>query len=153
MKHISVPVVISLLLVSPILAADYLRDVKPLLEHKCFACHGAIKQQAGLRLDTAAALKRGGDSGETLTPGKPDESLLIGVMTGEAGFRMPPENDGSPLTEKEIELVRQWIADGAVAPANEQSQADPKLWWSYRPIVRPNIPDVAERSVDRTTRA
>ncbi len=151
MKHISVPVVISLLLVSPILAADYLRDVKPLLEHKCYACHGAIKQQAGLRLDTAAALKRGGDSGETLTPGKPDESLLIGVMTGEAGFRMPPENDGSPLTEKEIELVRQWIADGAVAPANEQSQADPKLWWSYRPIVRPNIPDVAEREWCRTS--
>lgn len=150
MNHLSFPVAMILLFASSSVAADYLRDVKPLLEHKCYACHGAIKQQAGLRLDTATALKQGGDSGTTVTTEKPDESLLIGVITGEAGFRMPPENEGSPLTENEVELVRQWIADGAVAPADELPQTDPKLWWSYRPIVRPDVPNVAKREWCRT---
>ena len=44
-------------------AIDYLRDVKPLLQTRCYACHGALKQQAGLRLDTAVSILRGGESG------------------------------------------------------------------------------------------
>ena len=51
---------------------DYARDVKPLLKNKCYACHGAFKQQGGLRLDTAEALHQGGDSGSPITAGKPD---------------------------------------------------------------------------------
>ncbi|MBI2481336.1 MAG: DUF1549 domain-containing protein, partial [Planctomycetia bacterium] len=150
MKQILFPVVISLLLASVAFAADYLSDVKPLLEHKCYACHGAIKQQAGLRLDTAAALKQGGDSGTPVVASKPDDSLLIGVLTGEAGFRMPPDNEGAPLTASEIEVIREWIATGAIAPANEAPQSDPKTWWSYRPIVRPGVPDVHDRQWCRT---
>src|SRR5215510_1554040 len=56
---------------------DYLRDVKPILAQKCFACHGALKQQSGLRLDTAATIRSGGDSGPAITPGNPTESLLL----------------------------------------------------------------------------
>ena len=44
-------------------AIDYLRDVKPLLQTRCYACHGALKQQSGLRLDTAASILQGGESG------------------------------------------------------------------------------------------
>ena len=130
------------LLATPGLAVDYLREIKPLLEHKCYACHGAFKQQAGLRLDTAAALIKGGDSGTPIAIGKPNDSLLIDVLTGAAGLRMPPENEGSPLTEKELDLFREWIADGATAPADEQPQADPQTWWSYQPIIRPPVPSV-----------
>ena len=111
------------------LGADYLRDVKPLLEHKCYACHGALKQQSGLRLDTAASLIKGGESGPTVTAGQPAESLLIDVLTGDAGFRMPPDNEGAPLTAKEIAVVREWIATGAAMPQHEAPQTDPKLWW------------------------
>jgi hypothetical protein len=150
MRRLSVHLVFSLILAMPVSAADYLTDVKPLLEHKCYACHGAFKQQAGLRLDTAAALKLGGDTGAAIAPGKPNDSLLIDVLTGEAGFRMPPENEGSPLTDSEVELIREWIAAGAIAPADEQPQADPKTWWSYRAIVRPAVPDVTEREWCRT---
>ena len=110
MKHLPVHILISLLVTHSAFAADYLRDVKPLLEHKCYACHGAIKQQASLRLDTAAALKQGGDSGTTVVVGDPSASLLLGVLTGEAGFRMPPDNEGSPLTTSEIGIIRDWIA-------------------------------------------
>ncbi len=74
--------------------ADYLKDVKPILEHKCFACHGALKQQSSLRLDTGSAILKGGESGVVVIPGKPNESLLLQVITGEAGFQMPPANEG-----------------------------------------------------------
>lgn len=123
-------------------AVDYLSEIKPLFAQKCFACHGALKQQAGLRLDTVQSMLKGGDSGAALIPGDVEESLLLGVLTGDAGFRMPPENDGAALTAEEIQLVREWIADNAQHPANEEPQTDPKLWWSYLPITRPPRPVV-----------
>jgi hypothetical protein len=119
---------------------DYLRDVKPLLQEKCFACHGALKQQGGLRVDTVASLLKGGDSGAALVGGKPAESLLIDALTGDAGFRMPPEDEGSPLTVDEIGLIKRWIQAGAKAPENEEPQTDPRAWWSYRPIADPAVP-------------
>ncbi|MCA9123357.1 MAG: DUF1553 domain-containing protein [Planctomycetaceae bacterium] len=150
MKLAAAYVVVLLITAAPALSSDYLRDVKPLLEHKCYACHGAFKQQANLRLDTAAGLKLGGDSGSPVSPGNPNDSLLIDVLTGEAGYRMPPANEGTPLAQEEIGLVRQWIAEGAVAPPDEQPQAEPKSWWSYQPIVRPVVPEVTERQWCRT---
>lgn len=126
-------------------AADYLRDIKPLLQQKCYACHGALKQQAELRLDTAASLMQGGESGPTLTAGDPSHSLLLDVLTGEAGFTMPPDNEGARLTAAEIELVRQWIGQGAHAPDEEQPQADPHQWWSYRELHRPDLPKLTEK--------
>ena len=122
--------------------ADYLKDVKPILEHKCFACHGALKQQSSLRLDTGNAILKGGESGVVVIPGKPNESLLLQVITGEAGFQMPPANEGSPLTDEEQSLIRDWIASGASIPEQEEPQTDPRSWWSYRPIQRPAVPDV-----------
>jgi len=47
----------------PAADVDYERDIKPLLMQKCSACHGALKQHAGLRLDAAALIRQGGDSG------------------------------------------------------------------------------------------
>ncbi len=125
---------------------DYLRDVKPLLQQKCFACHGALKQQAGLRVDTVASLLKGGDSGAALVGGKPNESLLIDVLTGDAGFRMPPEDEGSPLTYDEIGLIKRWIQAGANAPENDEPQTDPRAWWSYRPIADPAVPTPKDSS-------
>ena len=108
-------------------AVDYLRDVKPLLKHKCCACHGTLKQQAGLRLDTASALIAGGDSGPAVQLGNPGESLLIDVVTGDAGFQMPPANEGAPLTQDEIDILRKWIVSGAVAPGRRASGGGPEI--------------------------
>lgn len=138
-------------------AADerqYLQDVKPLLEQKCYACHGAIRQHGGLRVDTAADLLQGGDSGSPVDRSDPDDSLLLQVLTGTAGFRMPPESDGAPLTDTQIAMIRDWIAAGASAPADEQRQADPADWWSHRPLRRPAVPEVgvtdwSRRPLDR----
>lgn len=136
--------IVAALLGATAYSVDYLTDVKPLLEEKCYACHGSLKAQAGLRLDTAAALIKGGDSGETVTAGDAEDSYLIQVLTGEAGFTMPPENEGTPLTTEEIALIREWIADGAPLPDHEEPQADPKTWWSYQPIERPPLPEVTD---------
>ncbi|MDA0835320.1 MAG: DUF1553 domain-containing protein [Planctomycetota bacterium] len=121
---------------------DYLKSVKPLLEHRCFSCHGPLKEQSGLRLDTAASMKTGGDSGPIVIPGDANNSLLIQVITGEAGFTMPPEGEGAPLKDNEITLLRQWIDEGANAPADEQPAADPRTYWSYKPLTNPPVPDV-----------
>ena len=129
---------------SPANAADYLRDVKPLLEHKCYACHGALKQQGGLRLDTAASLLKGGESGSVVIKGRPEDSLLIDVLTGDAGFQMPPANEGARLTSAEIDLVRNWILDEAPLPEEESPQTDPQSWWSYQPNNRPPLPVVKQ---------
>src|SRR5262245_15066822 len=42
---------------------DYLRQVKPILAARCYACHGNLKRESGLRLDTAALIRRGGEGG------------------------------------------------------------------------------------------
>ncbi|TWU10294.1 Planctomycete cytochrome C [Novipirellula galeiformis] len=129
-------------------AADYLHDIKPLLQQKCYACHGALKQQGELRVDTAASLIEGGESGLTLTAGDASDSLLLDVLTGEAGFTMPPEDEGTKLTPAEIELVREWIKAGASAPADEQPEDDPLRWWSYRELQRPDLPKLTEADAD-----
>jgi hypothetical protein len=48
---------------------DYLKDIKPLLQERCYACHGGLKQKAGLRVDTVALMKKGGDEGNAVGPG------------------------------------------------------------------------------------
>ena len=122
---------------------DYASQIKPILRSHCYACHAALKQTSGLRLDTAEALRRGGDTGTAVVPGEPQESLLLQVVTGEAGFRMPPEGEGEPLDEEELALLRAWIEQGARAPSDEQPEQDPREHWSYQPVQRPSLPVVA----------
>ncbi|MEE3220647.1 MAG: DUF1549 domain-containing protein, partial [Planctomycetota bacterium] len=114
-------------------AVDYTRDIKPVFKARCYACHGSIKQEAGLRVDTAAAIHKGGDSGAAVRPRKPMESLLLQrVLSRDKTERMPA--DGDPLTERQIEMLRAWIAKGAPQPQGEVGQADPKTHWAFRPI-------------------
>ncbi|MBI3863679.1 MAG: PSD1 domain-containing protein [Planctomycetia bacterium] len=120
-------------------AAAYLKDVRPVLERRCFACHGTVHQKAGLRLDTAKSIRAGGDSGPAVVPKDSQASLMIEKVTEpDPKLRMPPE--GEPLTEAEIAALRAWIAAGAAAPEGEKPQKDPRDHWAYRPPVRPAIP-------------
>jgi hypothetical protein len=121
-------------------AVDYLKDVKPIFARRCYACHGALKQTSGLRVDTAAMIHKGGESGPAVETGNASESLLVQAVTGEAGFRMPPE--GEPLAAAEIGKIRAWIDAGASAPQDEPPQADPRRHWAFLPPARPEIPEV-----------
>ena len=121
---------------------DYLRQVKPIFAKKCYACHGVLQQKSGLRLDTAAFIRQGGTNGEALVPAKPDDSLLIDMLTGKSGIQMPPEGDGTPLNAEELDLVKRWIIQGAKGPADEQPQINPRDYWSYKVPLRPAVPVV-----------
>ncbi len=120
-------------------AIDYVRDVKPILAARCTSCHGAIRQKAGLRLDTAELIRRGGDSGPAFEPGQSSESLIIERVTADASSeRMPPESEGTRLSPEEVAVLRAWIDQGAHAPA-EPIPTDPRRHWAYQPPTRPTI--------------
>lgn len=131
-------------------SVNYVRDVQPILRAKCYRCHGAAKQEGGLRLDTAPLARRGGDSGSAIDTKEVAASLLIKRVTATAeSDRMPP--DGTPLSAQEIDLLRSWIQSGAVAPSDEKPQLDPKLHWAFqvpqRSLVRHQEP--GRNSVDQ----
>jgi len=120
------------------------QTIGTLFRAKCFSCHGPEKQRANLRLDTPAGIQEGGDSGPVLEPGKPDSSRLLDAVLGRNGQnRMPPKGD--PLSEKEVELVRAWIAEGAKMPASgKTATVDKSKHWSFQPITNPQVPQVAQ---------
>lgn len=124
---------------------DYERDIKPVFKARCYACHGALKQEAGLRLDTGDLIRQGGESGAAVEVGQPDQSLLLEkVMAGEPGERMPPE--GEPLSAAQIEQLRSWILQGAISPIGEQAEADPQEHWAFQQPQRPAVPSLGNRS-------
>lgn len=119
--------------------ADYLKDIKPILKERCFACHGALKQESDLRVDTAAAMKTGGASGPAVVGAHPEQSLILERLQSKDPFeRMPPE--GQPLSETEIAHIREWILAGALAPEGEAPEKDPNQHWAFQPPVRAPLP-------------
>ncbi len=94
----------------------YWKDVRPILRKNCTVCHREAKLKepeisAGLALDTPANILKGGKA-PVIKPGKPDESLLIELLTtGDPKKRMPL--DGDPLPPESVDLIRRWIAAGA----------------------------------------
>lgn len=122
---------------------DYLQDVKPILRERCFACHGALKQESDLRVDTGASLRTGGYSGPAVVAGNLSESVLLQRVTAEdADERMPPE--GAPLTGDEIGAIEAWIAAGAITPPNEQAEEDPRAHWAFQPPQKVELPESAD---------
>ena len=110
---------------------------------RCFACHGALAQQAGLRVDTAAGLLAGGDAGPVVVPGDPAAGTLVArLIHTDPAERMPPEGEGEPLEPEQIETLKAWIAAGCPAPADEAPESDPREHWAFRPRVRPAVPAV-----------
>jgi mono/diheme cytochrome c family protein len=96
---------------------DFVRDIQPILEFNCVSCHNADEAKANLRFDKAELFFKGGDGGQSLVKGKPDESLMIELVSlpEDDSDVMPPK--GRPLHEAEIAKLRQWIAEGAEWPA------------------------------------
>jgi cytochrome c553 len=90
-------------------APTFDKDVQPILQARCVACHGAASPQAKLDLRTPDSILKGGASGPVVTPGLSEKSLLITkVITGQ----MPPGS--KKLTPAEIDQIRGWI-DGPLA--------------------------------------
>jgi uncharacterized membrane protein len=88
--------------------------VKPILETKCYSCHGEGKQKGKLRLDAPEHIVKGGKGGVVLVAGKTDESEMINraLLPLDDEDHMPPK-EKSQLTQTELEILKVWIAAGA----------------------------------------
>lgn len=118
---------------------DFNRDIRPILSNNCFRCHGPDEEERGgggkdgLRLDTPDGLREDLGGHFAVVPGKPDESHIIARVTSEdASEVMPPPETGRKLTPKEVQLLRQWIEQGAPY----------SMHWSYVVPQRPKVPEL-----------
>jgi hypothetical protein len=127
---------------------DFAREVLPVLQRACFECHGKEKQEGGLRLDTAAGLSRGGDSGPVVLAHRPKESeLLRRISLAKTDSEVMP-NRGELLTTEEVAKIKEWIAAGAVWPEG----AEPPPHWAYQPPRQAVPPLLAAHPIDAFVR-
>lgn len=128
---------------------DFARDVLPILQRACFECHGEKKAASGLRLDSPAALAKGGDSGAVVIAKKPDDSELLRRIALPKNNSDVMPNRGEPLTPEEIARIKNWIAAGAGWP--EGAKAAPH--WAYVPPRKAILPLAKLHPVDAFVRA
>ncbi|WP_298861976.1 DUF1549 domain-containing protein [uncultured Gimesia sp.] len=123
-------------------SVDYKTEIKPLLKAHCFACHGSLKQESTLRLDSGKLILKGGEIGPAVIAGNSKTSLLYQVLTKDADFEMPPAGQGSKLKPDAVKKIKLWIEQGAIFPEDDQPEAAPADHWAFQPIQRPKLPVV-----------
>lgn len=97
---------------------DFSKDIVPIFQANCVACHNKGKSEGSLNLESTATIMKGSSSGQTVVPGKPDESYLYQVAARNEESFMPPypnEVQAKKLTPEQVGLLRQWILEGAKA--------------------------------------
>ncbi|MDE2755925.1 MAG: PSD1 and planctomycete cytochrome C domain-containing protein [Acidobacteriota bacterium] len=129
------------------------KRIRPLLVERCHACHSGetSSPMGGLRLDSADAMLAGGSRGPAVTPGSPEESLLVRAVSFEdADLKMPPTGR---LSDREIADLVQWVRSGAFFPQAGSTSTDQgggidweagRRFWSFRPIEPPRLPAVED---------
>ncbi|MBL8817305.1 MAG: DUF1553 domain-containing protein [Planctomyces sp.] len=128
-------------------AVDFLRDVRPILRTKCATCHNEADPSGSLRLDAAAEMMKGGDSGPAIVPGNSNDSRLIQAVMHVGDLKMPPPDDAKPLEAAQISILRRWIDQGAVVPESDSEVSH----WSFQKPVRPVVPVVAVTQSDENS--
>ncbi len=137
--------------------------IRPLLHQRCVECHSDSNPESGLSLESKEGLLRGGKLGDTVTPGKPKESLLISAVNHDEFLKMPPKDK---LSTGDLALLTKWVAMGAPWPsassekkpavklpeasaAAEQPQftSEQKSFWAYQPLRRPTVPTIVSNEV------
>ncbi len=115
-------------------AVDFAREIRPLLNKHCAACHGGVKQASELSFVYRDKVLSPAKSGKIpVVPRKPDESeLVLRVTTRDENERMPPPEHGPRLEEAEIARLRQWVQEGA--PWKEH--------WAFLPPKPQSLPQV-----------
>lgn len=119
-------------------------EIRPVLVQHCLQCHGATKQEGGLRLDSRNAILEGGDSGPAANVGRAELSLLIEAMRYES-FEMPPAH---PLPEKVVLEFERWLDNGMAWPNNAepirrtmQITEEDRRWWAFQPLAQVEPPE------------
>ena len=144
------------LLISLLLQASELSDkAAAVLKENCYVCHGAAMQMSKLDLRTRDSILRGGERGAAVIPNYPEQSRLYTYAIHERKPTMPP---GKKLSEEDLELLRRWIAAGAILENTTPEHMDKKAalakleerpitdeerqFWSFQPPVRHPLPKV-----------
>lgn len=131
--------------------------IRPILHEHCVSCHGAEKQEGGLRLDSPQAIAMGGDSGGVFQIADPNASLiLVAVRQLDSSLIMPPA-PAPKLSPAAIADLAKWIEGGAVMPMGPEAgpagtQKKPKIGrehWSFQPIAKPELPNIATTAWDQ----
>jgi formylglycine-generating enzyme required for sulfatase activity len=98
---------------------DFVKDVQPILEFNCVACHREGYDKGNLRLETRELAMKGGDDGTALEPFKSEKSPLYTstALPADHDDLMPPSNKGGPLPKEQIQTLKEWIDQGAYWPS------------------------------------
>ncbi|RLS40727.1 MAG: DUF1553 domain-containing protein [Planctomycetota bacterium] len=131
--------------------------IRPVLIEHCYKCHSAAAAQAkklkgGLLLDTRAGLRRGGDTGPAIVPGKTSEGTLLKSLHHAGDLHMPPKGK---LPDAVIRNMERWIADGAVDPRGDTAAKSTagidlvqgRQFWSFQPAMTPAVPTIAHPQI------
>jgi hypothetical protein len=128
--------------------ADFAHQVLPILKESCYSCHGPEKSKAGLRLDIKARALKGGENGPAIIPGNSAKSpLAVRLASDDDDERMPQK--AARLSADKIQLIRDWIDQGAVWPETAAG-ADPAKHWSFQRLTHPQPPSVRNQRWART---
>ncbi|MFN7877717.1 MAG: PSD1 and planctomycete cytochrome C domain-containing protein [Pirellula sp.] len=123
----------------------YLLSVKPVLEKHCYACHGGLKQEAGLRLDTVEFILNGGDSGPILDTQNIELSELLRRIQATDDSVMPPKHEGERLKDEQVIRFADWLRSGVKVIPDEQPSLTPSEHWAFQKINRPSFPSEPSR--------
>ena len=124
---------------------DFAREVFPIFESSCFACHGEEQQMGELRLDARDSALRGGASGPAILPGSAEESLLVRRIAHAEGVNPMPMG-GEKLAEGKIDRIRAWIDQGAEWPEDVGlGKAEVARHWAFARPERPSLPAVRDK--------
>ncbi|NRA75060.1 MAG: hypothetical protein HRU16_03890, partial [Planctomycetes bacterium] len=104
---------------------SFYQEIRPILQANCHGCHQPAKAKGQYQMTKFDRLLAGGGEEAAVVPHQPDQSLMIELITpidGEA--EMPNKRD--PLKPAQIEMIRRWIAEGAVddTPPSAQQKYD-----------------------------
>src|SRR5262249_26513272 len=123
----------------------------PLLVNHCYSCHShtAKKVRGELHLDTRDGVRKGGATGPSVMPGRPDESLLIrAVGYHDKDLRMPPKGK---LSAAEIADLTAWVKMGAPDPRTGRQTVrkgidlqEATKYWALQPLRAPDPPAVRD---------
>ncbi len=142
------------------------RDVLPILQQSCVACHSGNTPAAGLDLGSADSLWKGSIKGPVVVQNASQDSVLFQKITRQ---KMPPPGSGPPLSVSQIEVIRQWIDSGAPSEVEKRRSAAPpdsdlksltstdsefspedRSFWAFLPPVKAQLPKTGNAARVRT---
>ena len=135
--------------IAPASESFFESGIQPILKARCLKCHGGeTKVKGNFRIDSRAAVLRGGDLGPAVNLERPEESLLLQAIHYD-GLEMPPSGK---LPAAEVEILTRWVKSGLPWPAGDRPApvaaaapgpaTRPSSRWGYGEVGRPRLPAV-----------